>query len=124
MSYVTFFPSGEKCFAEKGKSILDIAFENLIEIDHNCAGVAACTSCRIIVKEGSEYLNGISEDELFYFLSADDRFELESIQNFYINYLKNVHNSIEIIKPLKNYEKYYNISSNGYVISLRSGIIF
>jgi 2Fe-2S ferredoxin len=65
MSYVTFFPSGEKCFAKKGKSILDIAFEHLIEIDHNCAGVAACTSCRIIVKEGSEHLNGFSEDELF-----------------------------------------------------------
>ena len=48
-----------------GESILDAAFENLIEINHNCGGVAACTSCIIFVKKGGEYLNHISEDEIF-----------------------------------------------------------
>ena len=65
MSSVTFYPMEKKCFAEKNVSFLDIALENDIELDHNCAGVCSCTSCRIIIKEGKEFLNDISEDEIF-----------------------------------------------------------
>jgi 2Fe-2S ferredoxin len=65
MSSVTFYPMKIKCFVEKNVSFLDIALENYIELDHNCAGVCACTSCRILIKQGKEYLNKISEDEIF-----------------------------------------------------------
>jgi 2Fe-2S ferredoxin len=65
MSSVTFYPMKIKCVGEKNVSFLDIALENDIELDHNCAGVCACTSCLILIKEGKEYLNEISEDEIF-----------------------------------------------------------
>ncbi len=65
MPFVTFYPMEKKYFTEKNVSFLDIALENDIELDHNCAGVCACTSCRILIKEGKEYLNEISEDEIF-----------------------------------------------------------
>ncbi|HEY5534440.1 MAG TPA: 2Fe-2S iron-sulfur cluster-binding protein [Ignavibacteria bacterium] len=65
MPVVIFYPSGKRCLAEFDKSLLDVAFENLVEINHNCAGVCACTSCRVLIKQGYEYLNDISEDEIF-----------------------------------------------------------
>jgi 2Fe-2S ferredoxin len=65
--------SGEIYKVNKGKSILDIAYEKLIEINHNCGGVAACTSCIIYIRKGNEYLNNISEDEL-YQLREDNKY--------------------------------------------------
>lgn len=44
-------------------SVLDIAMANDIDIDHACGGVAACSTCHIIVKEGFDTLNESSEDE-------------------------------------------------------------
>jgi len=49
--------------AEKGKSILDIALENDVVIDHECGGVCACTTCRVEVISGMELLSGKSEEE-------------------------------------------------------------
>ncbi|MCX6161603.1 MAG: 2Fe-2S iron-sulfur cluster-binding protein [Ignavibacteriae bacterium] len=49
--------------AEKGKSILDIAFENDIVIDHECGGVCACTTCRVDVISGMEHISAKGEDE-------------------------------------------------------------
>ena len=73
MPYITFNPLGIKCIAEKNVSFLDIALENDIELDHNCAGVCACTSCRILIKEGKEFLNEISSDEIF-MLESENKF--------------------------------------------------
>src|SRR6185437_12319626 len=44
-------------------SILDIVLANDIEIDHACGGVAACSTCHVIVREGIESCNDASEDE-------------------------------------------------------------
>jgi 2Fe-2S ferredoxin len=44
-------------------SILDIALGNDIELQHNCGGKCACTTCHVIVKEGWENLSGMKEDE-------------------------------------------------------------
>lgn len=44
-------------------SILDIAMACDIDIDHACGGVAACSTCHVIVKEGFETLNESTEDE-------------------------------------------------------------
>lgn len=49
--------------AEKGISFLDIAFENDIVLDHECGGVCACTTCRVDVISGMEFLSLKSEDE-------------------------------------------------------------
>lgn len=44
-------------------SILQAALEAGIEIDHACGGVCACSTCHVIVKEGSASVSEASEDE-------------------------------------------------------------
>lgn len=45
-------------------SILEIALGNDVEIDHACGGVAACSTCHVVVREGFETLPEASDDEL------------------------------------------------------------
>jgi ferredoxin, 2Fe-2S len=63
MAKVIFLPLNYAVSASKGKSLLDLAFENDIVIEHNCGGLCACTSCRVIIKKGMLLLKKISEDE-------------------------------------------------------------
>lgn len=51
--------------ADHGKpgSLLDIALAHGIELEHNCGGSCACTTCHVIVKEGAENLSEMQEDE-------------------------------------------------------------
>jgi 2Fe-2S ferredoxin len=51
--------------ADHGKpgSLLDIALANDVELEHNCGGSCACTTCHVIVKEGAENLSEMEEDE-------------------------------------------------------------
>ena len=51
--------------ADHGKpgSLLDIALANGIELEHNCGGSCACTTCHVIVREGTENLSEMAEDE-------------------------------------------------------------
>lgn len=44
-------------------SILDIALANNIHLEHNCGGNCACTTCHVIVKEGTENLSEMQPDE-------------------------------------------------------------
>ena len=48
---------------EEGDSILNIAIEHDIPLDHNCGGNCACTTCHVIVKKGMESLSEIDEGE-------------------------------------------------------------
>jgi 2Fe-2S ferredoxin len=52
-------------FGDHGKpgSILDIAQEHGIELEHNCGGNCACTTCHVIVRAGEENLSEMEEDE-------------------------------------------------------------
>jgi 2Fe-2S ferredoxin len=52
-------------FGEHGKpgSILDIALANDIDLEHNCGGSCACTTCHVIVREGEENLSEMQADE-------------------------------------------------------------
>ena len=44
-------------------SLLDIA-ENLdIPLEHACGGSCACTTCQVIVREGPQHLSDMQEDE-------------------------------------------------------------
>lgn len=45
-------------------SILEIALGNDVEIDHACGGVAACSTCHVIVRQGFETMQEASDDEL------------------------------------------------------------
>ena len=44
-------------------SILNIALEAGVDMDHSCGGVCACSTCHIIVREGLESCNEATEDE-------------------------------------------------------------
>ena len=52
-------------FGDHGKpgSVLDVALANDIELEHNCGGSCACTTCHVIVREGKENLSEMQEDE-------------------------------------------------------------
>jgi 2Fe-2S ferredoxin len=44
-------------------SLLDIALGHGIAVDHACGGVCACSTCHLIVREGSQTLNEQSDQE-------------------------------------------------------------
>jgi 2Fe-2S ferredoxin len=48
---------------EKGMSILEIAEDNDIHLNHNCGEVCACSTCHVYVEKGDELLKEISDRE-------------------------------------------------------------
>lgn len=60
------FESGKLPYDEHGKpeSILDVAINFGIHIEHACGGSCACTTCHVIVKDGKKNLIEPDEDEL------------------------------------------------------------
>jgi 2Fe-2S ferredoxin len=70
---LTFLPEGKTVEFEHGKlpykdhgkpqSILDVALNNGVFLDHACGGNCACTTCHVWVKEGKEVLSEMDEDE-------------------------------------------------------------
>src|SRR5438477_13216238 len=70
---VTFLPEGKTVSFEHGKlpykdhgkkeSLLDVALNNGIRLDHACGGNCACTTCHVWVKEGADKLSEMDDDE-------------------------------------------------------------
>jgi 2Fe-2S ferredoxin len=60
------FESGKLPYDEHGKpeSILDVALNFGINIEHACGGVCACTTCHVHVTKGQENLSPAEDDEL------------------------------------------------------------
>ncbi|MEM1319506.1 MAG: 2Fe-2S iron-sulfur cluster-binding protein [Bacteroidota bacterium] len=48
---------------EAGYSILEIAEDNHVHLNHNCGGVCACSTCHVYVEEGMDELEEISDKE-------------------------------------------------------------
>ncbi len=69
MPKVTFLPMDIICQAKNGESILDVAINHDVPLQHACGGFCACTTCHILVKSGEKSLSEVEEDEL-------DRLEL------------------------------------------------
>ncbi len=44
-------------------SICDALLEHGVEIEHACGKVGACTTCHVVVTQGFESLNPLSENE-------------------------------------------------------------
>jgi ferredoxin, 2Fe-2S len=73
---VTFLPEGKTVEFESGKlpydehgkpeSVLDVAINFGVQIEHACGGSCACTTCHVIVKQGDDNLspNPADDDEL------------------------------------------------------------
>jgi 2Fe-2S ferredoxin len=63
MPKVTFLPMNETYDAKEGESILDVAIEHDVPLQHACGGFCACTTCHILVRTGSDKLSGMEEEE-------------------------------------------------------------
>jgi len=69
MPTVTFKPHAELCpdevvvEAKPGQTILDVALEQNIHIEHACEMSCACTTCHIVVRKGFDSLNEADELE-------------------------------------------------------------
>ena len=59
------YAPGVTPYHEHGKegSLLDIALNYGIDLQHACGGNCACTTCHVIVKQGEENLSGMDDDE-------------------------------------------------------------
>jgi 2Fe-2S ferredoxin len=70
---VTFLPQGVTVEFESGKlpygehglreSLLDIALNFGVHLEHACGGNCACTTCHVVVKEGEDNLSEMQDDE-------------------------------------------------------------
>ena len=49
--------------AEEGYSILEIAEDNDVHLNHNCGGVCACSTCHVYILKGEDDLEEISDKE-------------------------------------------------------------
>ncbi len=73
MAKVTFLPLDKTVefdldalpYKEHGrpKSLLDVALNFGIHLEHACGGNCACTTCHVVVKKGAECLNEMDDDE-------------------------------------------------------------
>ncbi len=82
MVRVTFLPEGRTVefefdklpYADHGKrrSILDVALNFNVDLDHACGGACACTTCHVVVRQGEELLSEMEDDEAEKLDSAAD----------------------------------------------------
>ena len=49
--------------AAPGESVLDVALNNGIQLQHNCGGVCGCSTCHIYINSGGDDLPEISDKE-------------------------------------------------------------
>ena len=47
----------------KPRSLLDVALNFGISLEHTCGGNCACTTCHVVVKAGEECLSEMGDDE-------------------------------------------------------------
>ncbi len=60
---VTFLPYNKTVEVKEGDTILDAALDNHIDLQHNCGGACACSTCHVILKEGFENLSEMEDNE-------------------------------------------------------------
>ncbi|MBK9170346.1 MAG: 2Fe-2S iron-sulfur cluster binding domain-containing protein [Bryobacterales bacterium] len=74
MPKVTFLPANVTVEFEEGKlpykhhglpgSLLDIALNFGVQLEHACGGSCACTTCHVVVKDGEGHLSEMQDDEM------------------------------------------------------------
>jgi 2Fe-2S ferredoxin len=59
------FEHGKLPYQDHGKpeSILDVAMNCGLHLEHACGGNCACTTCHVVVKKGKELLSEMEDDE-------------------------------------------------------------
>ncbi|MFQ5506577.1 MAG: 2Fe-2S iron-sulfur cluster-binding protein [Planctomycetota bacterium] len=60
---VHWLDSGRTVRAEPGQTLLQIAQDHGIDLDHACGGVCACSTCHVKILEGMELLSEQEDEE-------------------------------------------------------------
>jgi 2Fe-2S ferredoxin len=65
MPTVTFLVEDQSyvCNAEPGQTLLEVALENDVPIQHSCGGNCLCTTCRVEVIDGLDALTPVASGE-------------------------------------------------------------
>ncbi len=63
MPKVTFYPTGKSGEVPREMSLLDAAEKLGVILHHDCGGFATCSTCRILIVEGTTHLSEIDLDE-------------------------------------------------------------
>lgn len=63
LPHAEYCPEGAVLEVETGKNLCEALLDNDIEIEHACELSCACTTCHVIVREGSSSLNESTEEE-------------------------------------------------------------
>ncbi len=63
MPQVTFLPQNLTYEARTGDTLLDIALDNGIDLEHDCGGNCACTTCHVLIQGGAENVSPMEEVE-------------------------------------------------------------
>ncbi len=51
------------CEVFEGETILDVALDNDIKLNHNCGAVCGCSTCHVYIEKGEDLLPEMSERE-------------------------------------------------------------
>ncbi len=54
---------GQTHVGASGESVLDVALNNGIQLQHNCGGVCGCSTCHVYIERGADELPEISDKE-------------------------------------------------------------
>ena len=63
MPKITFMPLNQTFEAKLGDSILEVAINHDVPLQHACGGFCACTTCHVVVKSGDDHLSGMEDEE-------------------------------------------------------------
>lgn len=63
MIQLNYQPWNRDCTGEEGESLLEIAVEQEIPLDHACGGDAVCSTCAVRILEGAELLTDMEDLE-------------------------------------------------------------
>ncbi|HAR41967.1 MAG TPA: 2Fe-2S ferredoxin [Bdellovibrionales bacterium] len=63
MPMITFLPVNKTVEAKPNQTILEVALEHEIPLQHACGGFCACTTCHVIVKSGDDQLSEMDDTE-------------------------------------------------------------
>lgn len=63
MIQLIYQPWSRTCTGEEGESLLEVAVEQGIPLEHACGGDAVCSTCAVRILEGAELLSGMEDLE-------------------------------------------------------------
>jgi ferredoxin len=64
MPKVRFLPSQEEIEVKTGENLLKVAIRSKIDIQYSCGGAPSCAMCKVVIKNGEEYLNKMEPKEI------------------------------------------------------------